>query len=243
MLRSLVGSEMCIRDSPQLQQQGWELQVVGLCHQAHPARELQNAEANFWRFSESLEIKYPGWWATYNAPTGHYSPAGRDAEVFEWRYRGYRIFDNDWRMNLSPAQTSRPPSARPWLGIVQTTTAMWTHKFGLFLNVANCYAAEHGYSYNMDTFEIQTDRFISQGRARSWLKFLRFYQWILHLSADMYIVDRKKSVESLGILNRSHDVVLTLRNWWTGWQDERRLADGTGALPFGMLRQLSLIHI
>ena len=213
-----------------------ECRVQHECPLDPAVQHLQRAESMWWRFKEIIGvIKYPGWWPTYHALTGHDTPAGSNEEQIEVNGVGYRIFDNNWRAYVQPPKIG----TRPWLGLVQTTTPMWTHSYGLMMNTVMCYAAMHGYNYNVDPFEIQTDRFVSQGRARSWLKYLPFYDWIWHLSSDMFIVNQTKSIEELGILNRGHEVVLSLRNWWTGWQENRKTRDGGDTLPFGMHRQLS----
>jgi hypothetical protein len=192
------------------------------------ATDMQKADSIWWRFSEALEFRYPGWWTTFTSPGPHESPAESDEHLFEAHGKGYRIFDNDYRKNRRPPKTK----GRPRLGIVQTTTLAWTHKFALIMNSIMCYAAEQGYNYNVDNFEIQTDRMIAQGRMRSMLKYLPFYDWILHLSSDVWVLNRTKSIEELEVLDRGHEVVLSLRNWWSGWQSQPELQ------PFGMLRQL-----
>ena len=210
-------------------------QVVSSEPDAANWRKLQQM---YHRVEDIFITRYPGWWPTKQLrediprPEELQDDIPRPEEILWIGQTPFRIFNNSYRdMQRAPAAHVKGSVA-----IVQVANAVWLHNYAFMTNSIACYAAEHGYHYQMDVMEIQTDRHIAQGRPRSHLKFLPFYEWIVHASADTFVANRSKTLEELGVMDRGHEVVLTLRNWWSSWdQDSCQVK----IAPFGMLRQIS----
>eukprot|EP00762_Andalucia_godoyi_P007952 ANDGO_01268.mRNA.1 hypothetical protein len=134
------------------------------------------------------------------------------------------MFDLNYRQRWAPLPANLEELQKlPRVAIVNAVTPVWAAGYELEQTAMNCYAAYQGYPNYVETVALQPDRFISSGRLRGMQKYLPYFQWVLHASADMTVVNRSKRIESY--LDDRFDVILTRRNFYQ-LHNSRRMLDG-----------------
>ncbi|KAF0852143.1 mitochondrial DUF273 domain-containing protein [Andalucia godoyi] len=130
-----------------------------------------------------------------------------------WRIEDFidrRIPDEYFNTDHRAHWASRASASLPRLAIVSTVTPVLMSGHELEQTTMNCYAAHHGYSFYPETVVLQRDRPLATGRFRGLQKYLPHFQWVVHISHDITVVNRSKKIEPF--LDDGFDVVLTRKS-------------------------------
>eukprot|EP00762_Andalucia_godoyi_P008301 ANDGO_07338.mRNA.1 hypothetical protein len=129
----------------------------------------------------------------------------------------------DHRKYWAPLPSIEKWKTLPRLAVVNAVTPVWLAGYEWEETSLKCYLAYHGYPYYPENVELQPDRFLSSGRLRGMQKYLPYFQWIIHVSADTAVANRSKRIEPY--LDDDFDVILTRRNFYL-YSNPTRMIDG-----------------
>jgi len=107
-------------------------------------------------------------------------------------------------------------SKRPRIAIVTLVTSVWGHSYGVEEMGLQCYSATHGYDHHVDMVYLQPDRHFFSGRFRTALKYLPYYDYIVHASLDIFPANRSRRIED--IPGFGADVLIPNRNFYYHWR-------------------------
>lgn len=104
---------------------------------------------------------------------------------------------------------NRETKLLPRLAIVISISADMFCEYKSMLSAANCYAASHGIPLYIETEQLQLDRHYFYSRTLHVKKYLPYFQWILHLDADVTFIDMSRNI--VQYIDDEFDIIFGLR--------------------------------
>jgi len=179
---------------------------------------------------KTVNLLHKQWWRFEDAVTNPLYPGepnSRTTTDILWRsfdpkqpFIRQDLITNDLNY-VAPLSTSATIdrdyiSKRPRIAIVTLVTSVWGHSYGVEEMGLQCYSATHGYDHHVDMIYLQPDRHFFSGRFRTALKYLPYYDYIVHTSLDIFPANRSRRIED--IPGFGADVLIPNRNFYAHWR-------------------------